>query len=201
MYDAIHVFLKLSGLPSVNTITFVWAFFRPKANSALAVSKASEVRVLPCGQTRPVIKLSTFFKSGEVRDRLDVTDFFAIHLLRIPGEALVNATPCPWTAVQDNGHLSLASRESCDKSLRCLDLSIPALLAKTSAAINEQNDVLSPVASQSRCSHCELTPVHIAGLILQTIWGPSTCTLASSFSILENELLPLPGTTIAVLAA
>merc|ERR1719478_291116 len=57
------VFLKLSGLPSVNTMTFDCAVLRPKASSAFAVIKANDVSVLPLGQVRPAIKLLTFFKS------------------------------------------------------------------------------------------------------------------------------------------
>merc|ERR1719473_510032 len=59
--DAIHVFLKLNGRPSVITTTMDFEFLRPNANSALAVVKASDVRVLPFGQVRPPIKSFTFF--------------------------------------------------------------------------------------------------------------------------------------------
>merc|ERR1719158_2577640 len=60
---AISVFLKLNGRPSVITTAIDLASLRPNDNSALAVCKASDVSVLPRGQSRPVMRSFTFFMS------------------------------------------------------------------------------------------------------------------------------------------
>merc|ERR1719329_765615 len=63
LFDAIPVFLKLNGLPSVMTTTTDFEVFLPRESSALAVASARDVRVLPLGHSRPEIKPLTLFIS------------------------------------------------------------------------------------------------------------------------------------------